>query len=83
MPTWPITKHDSPLADNAASNTTTPVIDKTRRSLQSARISIANLMLPGITDINSSPYILTVLNCVSDLYKDHRRTVSAKAWVTS
>jgi hypothetical protein len=85
MPTWPITKHDEPsLADNAASNTTTPpIIDKTKKSLQRARLSIANLMLPGITDINSSPYILTVLNCVYDLYKDHRGTVSAKAWITS
>jgi hypothetical protein len=77
------TKHDSPLADNAASNTTPPIIDKTKRSLQRARISIAKLMLPGITDINSSPYFPAILNCVYDLFKDHRGTVSAKAWITS
>lgn len=78
-----ITKHDSPLADNAASITTPQTIDETTRSLHAARISVAGLFFPGATDIDVTLYSPAILRCIYDLYKDHRGTVSAKAWITS
>jgi hypothetical protein len=80
-------KHEPPKppsqATDTTSTTTQPTIDRITRSLQRRRIRLADSFYPTEDNIDTTPYFPIINSCVYELFKDHRSTVSAKAWITS
>jgi len=79
----PITKHDKPsLADHAAF-TPPPIIDEIARDLQAKCVRTANSFYPDDETVDPSLYSLAITRCIYELFKDHRGTTNAKAWIKS
>jgi len=78
-----ITKDQQPSHTNTAASTAPPNIDEIAKFLQVKRVLIADALYPRDNNVDSSPYSPAITSCVYDLFKDHRGTISAKAWITS
>ena len=77
-----ITKHEPSHPDYAAC-TTSLNIDHVAKSLQAKRVRVADFFYPRDKNVDPTPYFPAINSCVYDLFKDHRGTVSAKAWIIS
>jgi hypothetical protein len=79
-----ITKDEQqPSHPDHAASTAPPNIDQITSSLHAGRIQIADLFYPKDNNVDPTPYSPAITSCIYDLFKDHRGTRSAKAWITS
>jgi hypothetical protein len=80
-------KHEPPSGPSQATDTTStitqPTIDPITRSLQKRRVRTADSFYPKEDNIDPTPYFPIINSCIYKLFKDHRGTVSAKAWIIS
>jgi hypothetical protein len=78
-----ITEDRQPSHTNTAASTAPPNIDEIAKSLQVKRVFIADLFYPRDNNVDSTPYSPAITSCIYDLFKDHRDSISARAWITS
>jgi hypothetical protein len=79
-----ITKDEQqPSHPDHAASTAPPNIDKITRDLHKLRIRLADIFYPRDNSVDPTPYSPAITSCVYDLLKDHRGTISAKAWISS